>query len=39
MLPMLHQALFTSVDAMKAQESICAELIAETTPRMLSLIL
>lgn len=38
-LPMLHQALFTSVDSMKAQESICAELIAETPPSILSLIL
>jgi len=39
MLPMLHQALFYSVDSMKAQGSICPELIAETTPSMLSLIL
>lgn len=39
MLPKLHQALFTSVDSMKAQESICVQLIAETTSSMLILIL
>lgn len=37
--PVLPQVLFTSVDSMKSQESICAELIAETPLSMLSLIL